>query len=154
MALPRRTFLTLLWAVAVLVKLFKRHYTSDPPNDLKWIGGIKYVEMLTGPPLGVGSRVARRAAFLGRKIEYVNEVVAFVPGERLEMQSVKGPFPMHITYEFADHDDGRTRVNIRVRGEASGFFKLASPLLAGSVRRNVSRDLARLKRILESPGAE
>jgi hypothetical protein len=28
MALPRRTFLTLLWAVAVLVKLFKRHYTS------------------------------------------------------------------------------------------------------------------------------
>jgi hypothetical protein len=29
MALRRRTFLTLLWAVAVLVKLFKRHYTSD-----------------------------------------------------------------------------------------------------------------------------
>jgi hypothetical protein len=48
-------------------------YVVDWRNDPEWIGGITEARLLTGEPFGVGSRVARVAKFLGRRIEYVNE---------------------------------------------------------------------------------
>jgi hypothetical protein len=67
------------------------------------------------------------------------------------MRSVKAPFPMTVVYEFEDADGG-TRMRIRTRGEASGFYKLAGPMLAAAVKRGVAGDLARLKAILEAGG--
>lgn len=38
------------------------------------------------------------AGFLGRRIEYVNEVTAYDPPRTLDMRSVVASFPMRITY--------------------------------------------------------
>jgi len=56
---------------------------------------------------------------------------------------------MTIRYTFADADGG-TKMTIRVRGDGSGFYKVAAPLLGIMVKRNVSKDLERLKVLLES----
>jgi uncharacterized membrane protein len=125
-------------------------YASDPANDTDWIGGVRSVRPLGAAPLRVGSQVERVASFLGRRVEYVNEVVELEPGERLHMRSVRGPFPMAITYAFADEPGGGTRMSIRVEGDAAGFFRLASPLLGRGVRRSVQGDLERLRRRLEA----
>ena len=125
-------------------------FVSDPANDTQWIAGIKEAHAVTEGPVGVGSRVARVASFLGRKIEYVNEIDR-LDESVLEMHSVKGPFPMHITYSF-DEDGASTLARIRVQGEATGFFRLAAPLLAGQVRRSITRDVNNLKRVLEAQG--
>ncbi len=69
----------------------------------------------------------------------------------LEMHSVKGPFPMHITYTF-DEDGAGTLARIRIQGDATGFFRLAAPLLAVQVRRSITRDVNNLKRVLEAQG--
>ena len=124
-------------------------FALDPANDPAWIGGIKTVRLLGEPPLRQGSRVARVAHFLGKRIEYVNEVVALDPPHRLAMRSVAGPFPMAITYEFAAAPGG-TRARIRVQGDAAGFYRLATPLLAAMVRRSVARDLRTLARLMEA----
>ncbi len=124
-------------------------YVVDWRNDPAWIGGIKESRLLTGEPFGVGSHVARVATFLGKRIEYVNEIVELEPQSRLFMRSVTGPFPMRITYAFADADGG-TCVTVRVEGDASGFYRFAGPALSMMVKRSVSGDLARLKRLLES----
>jgi uncharacterized protein YndB with AHSA1/START domain len=126
-------------------------YATDPANDTAWIGALTEVRCLTDPPFGVGSRVARVARFLGRRIEYVNEVVALEPGARLVMRSIKAPFPMTVVYEFEDAGAG-TLMRIRTRGDASGFYRLAAPVLARAVRRGVTADLARLKVRLEASG--
>ena len=55
---------------------------------------------------------------------------------------------MTVTYEFEDADGG-TRVRIRTEGDASGFYRIAGPLLARAVKRGVEGDLARLKALLE-----
>jgi uncharacterized membrane protein len=123
-------------------------YAMDPANDPAWIGGITGVELLTDPPLRVGTRVRRLARFLGRTIDYVLEVSEHRPAERITMRSVRGPFPMVVGYRFADHGPG-THASIRVQGDAEGFYRLAAPLLAGRVRRDVRGDLERLKRNLE-----
>ena len=124
-------------------------YMTDPAHDPEWIGGIGEARLIGDPPLRPGSRVARVARFLGRRVEYVNEVTVLGP-ERLDMRSVVAPFPMHITYGFtARPGDGATVVSNRVRGETGRFYALAGPLLAPLVRRSVQRDLERLRAILE-----
>jgi uncharacterized protein YndB with AHSA1/START domain len=130
-------------------------YMVDPAHDPQWIGGVSEVRLLGDPPLAVGSRVLRVASFLGRRVEYVNEVTALEP-HQLDMRSVAAPFPMRITYEFVPADGG-TRVRNRVRGERRGFFRLVGPALAPLVRRSVQRDLERLRDLLEAddaPGRE
>jgi uncharacterized membrane protein len=124
-------------------------YMTDPANDPAWIGGIREVRLETPPPLAAGSRVARVAAFLGRRIEYVNEVTELEPGRVLDMRSVKAPFPMWITYSFEDGAAAATVVRNRVRGDPGGVFALLGPLLAPMVRRSVQRDLERLRDVLE-----
>jgi uncharacterized membrane protein len=127
-------------------------YVTDWRNDPSWIGALRDVRLETDGPFGVGSRVARVASFLGRRIEYVNEVAEYEPGRRLLMRSVKAPFPMTVLYEFEDAGDG-TRVRIRAGGDASGFYRLAGPLLDRAVARGIRGDLARLKALLESARA-
>jgi uncharacterized membrane protein len=127
-----------------------RHAT-DWRNDPEWIRALTEATLLTEPPLGVGSRVRRVAKFLGKRIEYVNEVTELEPERRLVMRSVEAPFPMTVTYEFEDAGEA-TRMRIRAEGEASGFYRLAGPLLARSVERSIAGDLAALKRKLEAGG--
>jgi uncharacterized membrane protein len=124
-------------------------YTVDLSNDPVWIGAVTESRLVTEPPFGIGSQVARVATFLGKRIEYVNEVVEYLPAERLAMRSVKAPFPMTVTYEFEDAGTG-TLVRIHAEGDASGFYRLASPLLSRAVRRGIEGDLGRLKATLET----
>ena len=115
-------------------------YMTDPANDPRWIGGLREAEHLGDGPVAVGSRVRRVAYFLGRRVEYVNEVLA-LDDRHLDMRSVKAPFPMHITYRFEPAAGGGTTVSNHVRG---GGPRLFNPL----VRRNVQRDLERLRDVL------
>ena len=122
-------------------------YAMNPENDRSWIGALTEVNVLTDGPVREGTRVERVAQFLGKRIEYVNEIVEYAPPARLRMQSVKAPFPMEVTYRF-DEDGGGTRVTIHTRGDAGGFYRFAGPLLNRAVRKGVEKDLAKLKRLL------
>jgi uncharacterized membrane protein len=124
-------------------------YMTDPANDPEWIGGLRHARLLGEPPVANGSRVERVASFMGRRVEYVLEVARLEPGRMLEMRSVKAPFPMHVTYTFEDGEGG-TIVRNHVRG-GGGLFSLGSPLFAPMVRRNVQKDLERLRNRLERP---
>ena len=46
-----------------------------------------------------------------------------------------------------------TRMTLRNRGEPAGFSRIVAPLLAGAMRRANSKDLARLKTLLEGGAA-
>ncbi len=125
-------------------------YATDWRNDTEWIGALAEARLVTEPPFGVGSQVARTARFLGRRIEYVNEVVEYEPERRLVMRSVKAPFPMTVVYEFEDAEDG-TLARIRVDGEPGRLYAVAGPLMDAAVRRNLRRDLERLEQLVAVP---
>jgi uncharacterized membrane protein len=124
-------------------------YAGDPSNAPEWYANIRSVEWRTEPPVVVGSQVDFVATFLGRRLAYTYEVVALVENEQLIMRTAQGPFPMETTYEWSADGPTTTLMRLRNRGQPSGFTRIAAPALAAAVRRNTTKDLARLKRILE-----
>jgi uncharacterized membrane protein len=124
-------------------------YAGDPANAPQWYANIRSVRWRTSPPLEVGSRMDFVATFLGRHLSYTYEVVDLVTGERLVMRTSEGPFPMETTYQWREAGTGRTLMRLRNRGEPSGFSRFTAPMMAIAVRRNTTKDLARLKRLLE-----
>jgi hypothetical protein len=135
-------------------------FAMDPANDTRWILALDSARVLPDPErtgaegdgsggVGVGTRVERLASFLGRRIEYVNEIEAYDPPRRLAMRSVKAPFPMTVVYEFEEAGEGATLARIRAGGDAGGFYSVAGPLLNQMVRRGIRRDLEALKELME-----
>jgi hypothetical protein len=53
------------------------------------------------------------------------------------------------TYEWQDAAGDSTRMTLRNCGEPSGFFGVASPVLRLAIRRATTKELARLKSVLE-----
>ena len=125
-------------------------YAAHPSNAIHWYANICSVDWLTDKPLQVGSRIAFIATFLGRNLSYTYDVIEFEPGVRLIMQASEGPFEMETTYIWTATSASQTRMTLRNYGEPAGFFGLLSPALALAIKHATAKDLARLKRILES----
>jgi hypothetical protein len=66
------------------------------------------------------------------------------------MRTADGPFPMETTYTWQDAPGGGTRMTQRNAGQPAGFGKIAAPVMARAMRRANTKDLRRLKTILES----
>jgi uncharacterized protein YndB with AHSA1/START domain len=125
-------------------------FAATPDNAPRWYENIESVEWETERPLAVGARIAFVAQFLGRRLAYTYEVEALAPGERLVMATRQGPFPMETTYTWTDTSEGGTRMCLRNRGRPTGFSRISGPIMAAAMRRANRKDLAKLKRILES----
>jgi len=125
----------------------------DPSRDPEWIGGVDRVESLTPPPLGLQSQVRRIGGFLGRPIEWIMRIDALEPERHIGMHALRSPFPMDVDYFLEPIEGGlATQASIRIRGEAKGMYGLPGPLLGPMVRRSVTGDLRRLKKIVETDG--
>ncbi|MGW1748940.1 SRPBCC family protein [Streptomyces sp. NPDC002092] len=125
-------------------------YAMDWRHDADWTQGIRTAELTReadGGGFGVGAEVTRTAFFLGRRIDYVLRVAAHDFPRLLDMVSVAGPMPMHVTYSFEPNPAG-TLARIRVQGGSGGFYRPAAPLLARRVRSSLRKDLRALERRL------
>jgi Polyketide cyclase / dehydrase and lipid transport len=127
-------------------------FAADPSNAPRWYVNIASVEWKTPPPLAAGSLVAFVAQFMRKRMEYTYEFIDFVEGERLTMATAQGPFPMTTTYTWTAVSDGATKMTLRNHGAPAGFSKLLAPFMTMAVRRANKKDLATLKRLLESDG--
>jgi hypothetical protein len=123
----------------------------DPSRDPEWIGGVDRVEIVTDPPIRLGSKVRRIGGFMGRPITWLMDVQSFEPARHVGMHALEAPFPMDVDYILEPDDGGRrTRASIRIRGDAAGTYgAMPGPLMGWMVRRSVQGDLKRLKRIVE-----
>jgi hypothetical protein len=123
-------------------------FMFDPQNDIAWTTGITDSKPRQEGKLREGARVVRTAKFLGRAFDYEFAVVDADADTFVHMK-VQKPFPMEIRYELEDVPEG-TLVRIHTWGEPAGFFKLAGPMMAPKVRKNIGNDLSLLKKNLES----
>lgn len=124
-------------------------FAGDPSHAPQWYANIRSVQWETPPPLAVGSRLAFVASFLGRTLRYTYEIIELVPNARLVMATAEGPFPMETTYSWEPVAPEATTMTLRNRGQPAGFSRFVAPVMAPAMRRANTKDLRRLKRILE-----
>ncbi len=83
------------------------------------------------------------------RMAYVYEIAEYVPGRRPVMRTAEGPFPMETTFT-REAVSGGTRMTLRNRGVHTGFSKCVAPFMAMAMRRANRKDLAALKRLMET----
>lgn len=125
-------------------------YAGDPTNAPEWYVNIVSVSWRTDPPVEVGSELDFVAQFLGRRMAYTYRVTELVPGHRLSMSTAQGPFPMETTYTWEAVGTGATRMTLRNVGRPTGFARMGAGVMDKAMRRATTKDLARLKGILEA----
>jgi len=125
-------------------------FAGDPTNAPTWYANITSVNWQSAPPVAVGSKLDFVAQFLGRRLVYTYQVAELEPGRRLVMRTANGPFPMETTYTWEPAGDTATRMTLRNRGKPSGFSRVTAPMMELAMRRATNKDLARLKKLLES----
>ena len=123
-------------------------FISDFENNPKWQSGQLEATFTSEGPLGVGSTYDQVAKFLGRRIVSTFEVLEYESNRRVKASSTSGSFPITFTRLVEPIYEG-TEVKAIIEGDASGFFKLAEPLLGRMIQRSVDSDYLNLKKIME-----
>lgn len=124
-------------------------YLSDFEKNPTWQRGMKACTFTSDPPLRVGSTYDQVAEFLGRTVESHFEVLEYEPGRLVTAQSTSGTFPITFTRRVTSTGDQSSRVEATIVGDASGVFRLATPVMGWLVRRSINADYGRLKTLLE-----
>jgi hypothetical protein len=125
-------------------------FAADPANAPQWYVNIKAVEWKTEPVVRVGAKAAFVAHFLGRKLSYTYQIAVYEPNAKLVMRTAEGPFPMETSYSWEATGAASTRMALRNRGEPKGFSMVMAPILAAAMRQANTKDLAKLKALLEA----
>jgi len=121
---------------------------TDPENTPKWSAPAVEERWITPGPPTIGSRRLAMTQVMGRRSENIAEVTAYEANRMWEMKSVSGP-PFVARAEFA-RSDGGTRVDWTWSFDLQGPMRALAPLVTWFVGRQFTKDLVRLKRMMET----
>ncbi|WP_175582641.1 SRPBCC family protein [Nocardioides guangzhouensis] len=113
---------------------------------------ISHIEQVTAGDVGIGTQWRGATNVLGRKFDWVTEVVEYDPPARSHTKSVEGKLPFEIYYTLEPTASG-TRFTYRIDAESGlgGIFgKLGDPIVTRAQARTVRTNLANLKEMLEA----
>ena len=120
----------------------------DPRYDTAWIGLLRKSAGQAPGPIRQGSKIAREWRWLGRDVPETAEVTEHVPGRSLAM-STQLPFGLRIRYALEGIPEG-TIARIHAEGCVTGALRFVARPLDALLRLAVTRDLERLKTLMES----
>ncbi len=96
-----------------------------------------------------GSRVLETRKFLGKRLHATMQVVEHDPPRRFALEAVSAPLHFRVTSSLAEVAGG-TRVDAVLEGDPGRLFRLGESLVVRAAERELRKNLAALKRILES----
>jgi uncharacterized protein YndB with AHSA1/START domain len=127
-------------------------FVSDQTNAPQWQRGLTVVRRTTDGPIGVGTRHTFERTLMGRRMDGSNEYTRYEPNELVAF-AWTGPMPGQASYVVERGGVDGTRLAARLEMRAHGMLRLAEPLLAAGLRRDVMATLVTLKHVLESEEA-
>jgi uncharacterized protein YndB with AHSA1/START domain len=125
-------------------------FTTDPHNESLWQSTSLETEQTSEGEVGVGTTFRNTTKFLGRRIESTYQITENDPPHKQCVRIISGPLPGAACYFYELADGGSTRFRQIFETEVGGFFKLAEPLVARAIRRQMETDMATLKDLLEA----
>jgi uncharacterized protein YndB with AHSA1/START domain len=124
-------------------------YLTDIDRQPEWVAPMTESRKTSSGPTGVGTTFQQAVKFMGRSMDLNGEITSYQAPNLYAFQAKNGP--MHMEMQFTLQSDGpeSTRVTQVASGESAGFFKLADPILARSMKKQFVADLETLKTLLE-----
>jgi uncharacterized protein YndB with AHSA1/START domain len=129
-------------------------YASDIDRQPEWVPPLIDSRKSTSGPTGVGTAYRQTAKFLGRRMDMDCQITGYEPPTLYAFRAKNGPMHMEMQFTLTPEGPEATRVTQVVEGESAGFFKLADPILARTMKKQFVADLETLKTLLESGIAE
>ena len=124
-------------------------FVSDPSAYPQWQPAVVENRQTSAGPIGVGATGVNVRQVLGQRIESTWQVASYTLNGGFGLKSMSGPVAYELTNSFQPVD-GTTRLHVHFQGDPKGFFKVAEPLLAGTIKKEFEEDYQRLKTLLES----
>lgn len=128
-------------------------FVSDQTNGPKWQRGLTDVRRTTDGPIGIGTRHTFERTMMGRRMDGSNEYTRYEP-DKLVGFAWTGPMPGQASYVVEPAGMDGTRLVARLEMQGQGLLRLAEPLLAAGLNRDVEANLESLKYLLESEAAQ
>ena len=125
-------------------------YVSDHTNAPRWQRGLFEVRRATEGTIGVGTRHTLVRMFMGRRMEASNEFTQYEPNRLVSFNVTSGSVAAQGWYVVEPAGSDRARLTSRIEMRPSGLIRLAQPLMAASLRREVEANLSDLKGLLEA----
>jgi uncharacterized protein YndB with AHSA1/START domain len=125
-------------------------YISTPENDPTWVPASLRHEMLSPPPMRVGSITEEDVRFLGRRIRYTWEITQYEPPTVFALRSISGPIPATIRVLLERLDGGCTRVILVGEVQLRGVYKPMELVMRWMAKPQFGIQLRTLKNLLES----
>ncbi len=127
-------------------------YMQDPTKTTLYNSNLKEFAKISDGPVGKGTQYRGVAKVAGRKIEWTSEITEFEENRHWHNRSMESPvsFEIDVTAKVLE---GSTHATFHQ--ESPRFFegfdgKLADPLVTRMYARDVRRNLAKLKDLLEA----
>ncbi len=99
--------------------------------------------------MGVGATYTDTGRLLGLREEATLVVTGYEPNRKFGVKTTSGPIRGEGAYTF-EPVEGGTKVTLVGEAELGGFFKLAKPIVARTLKRQGEGNLAGLKDLLEA----
>ena len=124
-------------------------------NLPRWDSSMLECAQIGDGAVTVGTRYRGASKILGRRIEWVTEVVELVPGVRAVSRSVAGPLSFTVSYELSSAPAGTTlRLRLAADSGLDGAFGRAmEPIVQRAQTKVVRANLGTLASLLEQNAA-
>src|SRR5438105_9310900 len=116
-------------------------YVSDHTNAPRWQRGLLEVRRATEGPIGIGTRHTLVRMFMGRRMEASNEFTQYEPNRLVSFKVTSGSVAAQGWYVVETAGSDRDRLTSRIEMRPSGLIRLAQPLIAACIIREMDDNL-------------
>ena len=128
-------------------------FVADFEHAPQWQSGVGQSTVMTPGPIGKGTRFSETHKLGFRSVATVLEITDYQANRLVAFQATSaGPLTCEGRFAFEPAADG-THIDLSARMTLTGVWRLLTPLLAGMIKRETRKELATLKRLIESGAA-
>jgi hypothetical protein len=124
-------------------------YTTDAKNWSKWQSIIPEAEQTSQGPVGVGTTTKGIFRMMGLSMKWTGKATEYEPNRKFGKNILCGPITneQHNTYDTVERG---TKFTVVYNMKVGGVFKLLSPMIVRSMRKELKKSLSNLKGFLET----
>jgi len=124
-------------------------YTTDAKSWPKWQSILPEAEQTSQGPVSIGTTFKGTVHMMGLSMKWTAKVTEYEPTKRFgkNITSAGMIIEQHNAYESIE---GHVKFTIVYNMKVRGIFKLFSPMLISSMRKELKKSLSNLKVVLEA----